>query len=115
MLLDYNEDRSIQTPLKGGGNIMETEEIFTFDAKFESEQGRSAKIHIGTLSAYEGFGGGFYPMTAVKRMTSKKDFLDMALKDRKCDVELYEDCQTRELLEKCKCVPWEMPNHKVGI
>ena len=53
-------------------------------------------------------------MTAVKRMTSKKDFLGMPLKDRNCEAELYEDCKTRKLLEKCNCVPWEMPGYEVN-
>ena len=52
-------------------------------------------------------------MSVVKKMTAKKDFLKMALKDRKCDVESYEDCRTRKLLEECNCVPWEQPGHQV--
>ena len=53
-------------------------------------------------------------MTVVKRMTAKGDFLKMPLKARKCEVEMYEDCKTRKLLEECKCVPWELPNYQVG-
>ena len=53
-------------------------------------------------------------MTAVKRMTSKKDFLGIPLKDRNCEAELYEDCKTRKLLEECNCVPWEMPGYEVN-
>ena len=52
-------------------------------------------------------------MTDVKRMTTKKDFLKMSLKDRNCEVELYEDCRTRKLLEECNCVPWEVPDVQV--
>ena len=52
-------------------------------------------------------------MTVVKRMTAKKDFLKMPLKERKCKVELYEDCRTRKLLEECNCVPWEVPGYQV--
>ena len=47
-------------------------------------------------------------MTVVKKMTAKDDFLGMPFTDRQCEVEAYEDCRTRKLLEKCKCVPWEM-------
>ena len=54
-------------------------------------------------------------MTDVKRMTAKKDFLKMALGDRNCEVELYEDCRTRKLLEECNCVPWEVPGFQVQI
>ena len=47
-------------------------------------------------------------MSDVKRMKAKEDFLKMPLKDRNCEVELYEDCRTKKLLEKCDCVPWEL-------
>ena len=32
----------------------------------------------------------------------------MPIKDRHCDVELFQDCRTRSLLEACNCVPWEV-------
>ena len=33
----------------------------------------------------------------------------MPLNERNCEAEPYEDCRTKSLmLEKCKCVPWEM-------
>ena len=54
-------------------------------------------------------------MTSVKKMTSKKDFLDMDFRDKKCVFELYEDCKAKGLLEACGCVPWEMPGFKVRI
>ena len=113
ILLDYNEDLSVQIPMEKAKNSMPIKEMFTFDDRVKSEQGRSAKIHIGTLSAYEGFGGGFYPMTALKKMTSKKDFLSMDLKDKNCVIELYDDCKARKLLQECGCVPWEMPGFEV--
>ena len=52
-------------------------------------------------------------MTDVKRMTATKDFLKMPSKERNCEVEIYEDCRTRKLLEKCNCVPWEVPGYQV--
>ena len=52
-------------------------------------------------------------MTDVKRMSAKDDFLNMSLEDRKCEVELFEDCRTRKLLEECHCVPWEVPRYQV--
>ena len=80
---------------------------------FESMQYESAKIHINTLSPYVGFGGGRYLMTAVKRMTVKADFLKMPSKDRNCEVESYEDCKTKKLLELCNCVLWEVSDEQV--
>ena len=68
-----------------------SKEKLNFDRAIESIQGKSAKIQINTLSPYIGFGGGTYTMTVVKRMTAKDDFLNMSLKDRNCEVELYEE------------------------
>ena len=52
-------------------------------------------------------------MNVVKRMTAKDDFLKMPLTDRTCEVQLYEDCRTSKLLEKCNCVPSEVPGFQV--
>ena len=52
-------------------------------------------------------------MTDIKRMTAKKDFLMMPLKDSNCEVELFEDCRTRKLLEECNCIPGEVPGFQV--
>ena len=46
-------------------------------------------------------------------MTAKPDFLKMPFKERNCEVELYEECRTRKLLEECECVPWEVQGVKV--
>ena len=108
LLLDYNDDLSLRTSPKGDQGADVAKENINFDTDVESLQRVSAKIHINTLSPYTGFGGGIYKMTDVKRMTAKDDFLMMELKDRKCEVELYEDCRTRKLFEKCNCAPWEV-------
>ena len=142
LLLDYNEDRSLQTSSNDKTMSNPENEILNFDyndyndhrslqaffnkKKFlkssntlnfatavESIQGVKAKIQINTLSPFIGFGGGIYTMTVVKRMTAKKDFLKMPLKERNCEVELYEDCRTRKLLQECNCVPWEVPGFQV--
>ena len=78
-----------------------SKEVLNFDTAVESIQGISAKVQINTLSPYVGFGGGVYTMTDVKRMKAKGDFLKMPLEDRKCEVELYENCKTRTLLQEC--------------
>ena len=54
-------------------------------------------------------------MTDVKRMTAKQDFLEMPLKDRNCEVEMYDDCRTRKLFEECNCVPFEVAGFQVQI
>ena len=108
ILLDYNEDRSVQVLSNLSKAATSSNQMIDFDTAVGSIQGAQAKVHINTLSPYTGFGGGIYKMSVVKRMTAKEDFLKMELKDRKCKVELHEDCRTRKLFEVCNCVPWEL-------
>ena len=114
-LLDYNEDRSLQTSSKENKDQRFSKETLNFDTAMESIQGVSAKVQINTISHFVGFGGGIYRMTDVKRMTATDDFLKMPLSERRCEVELYEDCETRKLFEECNCVPWEVPGHEVNL
>ena len=107
LLLDYNEDRSLQMSSTKKAVAKPSDEILNFDTAVESIQGALAKVHIDTLSPYTGFGGGIYTLTDVKKMTAKDDFLGMPFKDRHCEIEGYEECRTRKLLEECKCLPWE--------
>ena len=114
-VLDNNEDRSLQMS-SNEENVADmniSKRTMDFDAEVQSVQGVSAKVHIGTLSPYTRFDGGIYMMTAVKRMRSKNSFLEMPLAQRKCEVELYEDCRTRKLLGECNCRPWELPHYQV--
>ena len=113
LLLDYNEDRSLQTSSSTSNTVKSSKERLSFDTAVASIQGVSAKVHINTLSPYLGFGGGIYKMTDVKRMTAKEDFLKMPLEDRGCEIKSYEDCRSRNLLEACNCVPWEVPGFQV--
>ena len=115
LLLDYNEDRSLQTSSNKSKAVKSSNKTLSFATAVETLQGGSAKIQINTLSPYISFSGGSYMMTDVKRMTAKKDFLKMPLKDMNCKVELYEDCRTRKLFEECNCVPWEAPGFQVQI
>ena len=116
LLLDYNEDRSLQTSSK-------TEEveksqfswkIMNFDTAVEGLQSVSAKVQINTLSPFVHFGGGIFSMTVVKKMTTKEDFFKLPLKERGCEADLYEDCRTASLVKECNCVPWELPGFEVG-
>ena len=113
LLLDYNEERSLQVHSNDTVHVTSSDDELDFDTTVRRIQGSSAKVQINTLSPYINYGGGIFVMSVVKRMTAKKDFLTMALKDRNCEVELYEDCRTRKLLEKCNCVPWEVSRFQV--
>ena len=116
LLLDYNEERSLQTSSK----TEEVEEsqfswkIMNFDTAVEGLQGVAAKVQINTLSPFVHFGGGIFSMTDVKKMTTKEDFFKLPLKERGCAVDLYEDCRTASLVKECNCVPWELPGFQVG-
>ena len=112
LLLDYNEDRSLQMLTKEDSIVFSKTEM-NFGTAAGSLQGMAAKVQIHTLSPYVGFGGGKYKMTVVKRMKAKADFLGMAFEDRNCEVELYENCRTQKVLNKCGCVPWEIPHEQV--
>ena len=112
LLIDYNDDLSVHVIPKHRGGL--SKERMNFDRAKESVQRENAKIQINTLSPYVGFDGGSYQMTDVKRMTAKEDFLGMMLTDRNCEIELYEDCRTRRLLEVCNCVPWELTGRGQG-
>ena len=111
-LLDYNEERSLHTSPYDDTSVKYSEESLNFDIDADIHE-ESAKIHINTLSPFVGFGGGSYLMTDVKRMSAKEDFLKMSLKDRNCEVESFEECKTRKLMEQCNCVPWELPGFQV--
>ena len=116
LLLDYNQELSLNASSLGENSKMRpSRKLINYDNEIESQQAINAKVHINSLTPFEGFGEGLFTITDVKRMTAKDDFLKMPLKDRKCNVELYEDCRTRRLLEECNCVPWEIPEFQVKI
>ena len=115
LILDYNEDRSLQISPKKEKNadIHLSKGTLNFDDAVHSLQRVSAKVHIGTLSPYAYFGGGIFSITNIKRMRSKDAFLKMPFANRNCKTELYEDCRTRMMMEECKCVPWELQRYQV--
>ena len=109
LLLDYNTELSIQSNV-GSSDIDKSEDMYLDTMDTEQYE---AKIHINTLSQMTKFGGGSYKMTVVKRMTATSDFLKIPMTERECTVEEYETCRTRKLLEKCDCVPVEVPGYQV--
>ena len=105
-VLDYNEDRSLQISSEDNKVADASKETMDFDDAVHGVQGVSAKVHIGSLSPYTNYGGGDFIMTDIKRMRSTDSFLEMPLEQRNCEVELFEECRTRNLLRECNCVPW---------
>ena len=115
LLLDYNEDRSLQSTTTQKEEIKSFTTNLNLGTAIASLHGIAAKVHIHTLSPYVGFGGGRYKMTSVKKMTATSDFLNMAFEDRKCEFESYEDCKAKKLLQNCGCVPWEVQHIQVRL
>ena len=114
LLLDYNEDLSLQMYADHSEEVESSKKTLNFDTAVEKIHSISAKIQIETLSHYTSYGGGIFTMTDVKRMTAKDDFLKMPLNERNCEIELYEDCRTRKLMDECSCAPWEISGYQVG-
>ena len=112
LLMDYNEDRSLPVSFEKSNDV---KSFFNFGTLLGNVREVAGKVHINTLSSFNHFGGGALIMTDVKRMTATDDFLKMSLKDKKCEEEFFEDCRTRKLLEKCNCVPWEVPGFQVKV
>ena len=115
LLLDYNEDRSLEASFTKKAASLSSNMTLNLGTAVGSIQALTAKVQIDLLTPYVDFGGGIYKMSDVKRMTTKDDFLKMPLKDRNCEVELFEDCRTRNLLEECDCVPWELADFQVNL
>ena len=66
LLLDNNEDRSLQVSSKKKETARSSNGTLNFGTAVQSVQGKSAKVQINTLSPYVGFGGGVYTMTDVR-------------------------------------------------
>ena len=59
LVLDYNEDRSLQISSSEKDDIPESsKETMNFGTKVAGLQEQSAKVQINTLSPFVGFGGG---------------------------------------------------------
>ena len=107
LLLDYNEDRSINASLDTTEDV-DFGKIKTLSMDdTESLQNKEAKVHIDTLSSFKGFGGGTYKITVVKKMVVTDDFLKMPVENRKCEIKPYEECRRRRLLKHCICVSFQ--------
>ena len=123
MLLDYNEDRSIYAPQKtkwmqyiqGGIAKKINSKILTLNMDGAADiQRKEAKVHIDTLSSFRGFGSGTYKISDVKKMTTTDDFMNLPLKDRKCEVKPYDKCRNQKLLEECNCDQLAIIQKQVG-
>ena len=112
LVLDMNEDRSISL----GSSTTHKAENFKILRQNDMDQETakvSPKIHIHLLTPSARFGGGSYKMTSVKNVKGTEAFLNMPENERQCVQERSEECQNRELLKHCNCVPWELQSVEV--
>ena len=110
LIVDLNSERNIQAAKK---TPKEIDFLKMSLNKIPKNRDNGAKLYIHTLSPYTGYGKGSYKMTALKKMTGTTDFLGMSETDRKCQLEVYENCRLDAFYsagKDCQCVPWELPN-----
>ena len=73
---------------------------------------KTARVYINTLSSFTDYRAGSYAMSALKKMTGTKSFLNQNYKERKCMIVAKEECQAKSYIErlqkKCGCVPWPL-------
>ena len=76
-----------------------------------------ASIYLDTLSPFTYYRNGSYAMSSLKKMTGTKGFLGMHDADKKCQVETFDECNTRKYFEKvrseCLCTLWALDNRGV--
>ena len=77
-----------------------------------NEAHNSFRIFLGTMDGFSDNQDGSYRMTAIKKMVGTESFMAMSDKEKECQEEKLQDCQTRQFLEKmqrlCSCVPWAL-------
>ena len=111
LLIDTNLDKSI--PMKGVNRekwLDYNRDIIDLDDE-PADKKSLARIHIGSLSTFTGYGPGDYRMTGLKQMTGTSGFLAWPDEKKMCTNEKFQDCQMRQLLEKvkiCECKPFEL-------
>ena len=74
------------------------------------------KIYVHTLSYFTDHRAGTYTMKYLKYMKGTESFKAMPEKQKRCQVEDFEQCRTRVFLrgvmERCHCQPWTLTWNK---
>ena len=92
--------------------------ILVLDLNLDFNQSKDfATFHIHTLSPFVGFRNGSYPISALKKMTGTKGFLNTPDIVKDCQTGTFEDCSTRKYLERVRhdyhCTLWALDNTEV--
>ena len=68
------------------------------------------EIHLNTLGRFRGEGEGRYYLSALKKMTATKNFLELSDQLKGCRNEGYQECHERQyrlaVQQECECLPW---------
>ena len=68
------------------------------------------QIYVNTLSGFSTYKTGSFALNSLKKMTGTSGFMSLPDEQKRCQVELREDCQTKNILFEmelqCGCVPW---------
>ena len=81
------------------------------DPEDEYDSGMT-KVFLHTLSPFASYQAGSYALSSLKRMVGTENFKSMPNDKKKCQNEVFEDCQARMFCDavktNCKCVPWAL-------
>ena len=68
------------------------------------------QVFIHTLSRFKDFRAGSYMLNSLKKMKGTTQFLQLTNEKKECQIETFEKCEQRKLLERitqqCHYVPW---------
>ena len=113
LVLDMNEDRSLNFGLSSHPTFEKDHTITRLDERDQEDAKNNAKIHIQLLTPFDEIGGGSYKMTSVKKVKGTEAFLGMQEGERECRHGKAEECEKGKMNEQCKCVPWELKSLQV--
>ena len=84
------------------------------DLDLTAEEKPGATFHLDRLGGFSDNRPGKYYMSALKKMTGTDAFMALTDFEKKCQLELYEDCKNKQIFatleRECKCVPLAFSN-----
>ena len=76
----------------------------------DDKESNSFQIFVHTLSGFSTYKTGSFALNSLKKMVGTSGFMDLPDEQKRCQVELREECQAKEILNQmelqCGCVPW---------
>ena len=111
MIFDMNRHKSLEIPTnKQHLTSRNFDEKLSFSGAPKNHD-RLARIHIGTLAPFTGFGPGDYKLSSLKQIKGTDNFLAKHKNEKKCTNEKFSKCQMRKAAEQnsiCDCKLFEL-------